>query len=83
MWLLKRKRKRVTVIFLCVLQQEEEEGLWFLFQKTKYLYDREEKKTFVPLTFPTHHSVQFYMDWKGYQDDSDVAAAVKKFGTNV
>ena len=83
MWLLKRKRKRVTVIFLCVLQQEEEEGLWFLFQKTKYLYDGEEKKTFVPLTFPTHHSVQFYMDWKGYQDDSDVAAAVKKFGTNV
>ena len=73
----------MTVIFLYVLQQEEGEGLWFLFQKTKYLYDGEEKKTFVPLTFPTHHSVQFYMDWKGYQDDSDVAAAVKKFGTNV
>ncbi|XP_076436268.1 endoplasmic reticulum transmembrane helix translocase-like [Babylonia areolata] len=62
--------------------REEGEDLWFLFQKTKYLYDREEKKQFTPLTFPINHSVQYYMDWKGYQDDSDVAAAEKKFGTN-
>ena len=47
------------------------------------MYDREEKKQFVTLTFPVNHSVQFYMDWKGYQDDGDVAAAEKKFGTNV
>ncbi|KAK7497039.1 hypothetical protein BaRGS_00011775 [Batillaria attramentaria] len=64
-------------------QREDEPELWFNFQKTKYIYDGEEKKQFVPLTFPVNHSVHYYMDWKGYQDDTDVAAAERKFGTNI
>ncbi|KAK7094549.1 endoplasmic reticulum transmembrane helix translocase-like [Littorina saxatilis] len=62
--------------------KEEGEELWFQFQKTKYLYDGDEKKQFVHVTFPIDHSVNFYMDWKGYQDDEEVAAAEKKFGIN-
>nr|KAG5706602.1 hypothetical protein BaRGS_005672 [Batillaria attramentaria] len=64
-------------------KREDEPELWFNFQKTKYIYDGEEKKQFVPLTFPVNHSVHYYMDWKGYQDDTDVAAAERKFGTNI
>lgn len=65
-----------------MFQKEEGEELWFQFQKTKYLYDGDEKKQFVHVTFPIDHSVNFYMDWKGYQDDEEVAAAEKKFGIN-
>jgi cation-transporting ATPase 13A1 len=66
-----------------VLQDGHEKELWFLFQKTKYIYDGEEKKTFVQITFPVNHSMQFYMDWKGYQDDAELADAEKQFGTNM
>ncbi|PVD22376.1 hypothetical protein C0Q70_18186 [Pomacea canaliculata] len=63
-------------------QTGDEYRLWFIFQKTKYVYDGTEKKQFQPLTFPIDHSIHYYMDWKGYQDDTEVAAAEKKFGLN-
>lgn len=64
------------------MQTGDEYRLWFIFQKTKYVYDGTEKKQFQPLTFPIDHSIHYYMDWKGYQDDTEVAAAEKKFGLN-
>ncbi|XP_059170131.1 endoplasmic reticulum transmembrane helix translocase-like [Physella acuta] len=59
-----------------------DDPLWFIFQKTKYSYDAEEHKQFVPLTFPIDNSVGFYMECKGYQEDEEVAIAEKKFGKN-
>ncbi|CAL1544617.1 unnamed protein product [Lymnaea stagnalis] len=53
-----------------------------MFQKTKYSYDAEEHKRFVPLSFPIDQSVGFYMECKGYQEDEEVTAAEKKFGKN-
>ena len=54
-----------------------------MFQKTKYAYDFGEKKLFMPLTFPTNHSVQHYLDWRGYQQDADILVAEQHFGKNV
>lgn len=54
-----------------------------MFQKTRYKFDFEEKKKFVPLEFPVDLKIQTYMEWKGFQDESDIKAAEKKFGKNV
>ncbi|XP_064615938.1 endoplasmic reticulum transmembrane helix translocase-like [Liolophura sinensis] len=64
-------------------KSDGEEELWFLFQKTRYKFDFEEKKQFVPLEFPVDLKIQTYMEWKGFQEESDIKAAEKKFGKNV
>ncbi|XP_071487293.1 endoplasmic reticulum transmembrane helix translocase-like [Diadema antillarum] len=56
--------------------------LWFMFQKTKYVYDAEEKKRFTALEFPINLPFKMYQSWKGYQEDSEVASAKKSFGDN-
>ncbi|XP_074654024.1 endoplasmic reticulum transmembrane helix translocase-like [Tubulanus polymorphus] len=58
------------------------EKLWFTFQKSKYLYDSEEKKRFEPVSFPINLSVHEYMNCKGYGEDSEVEAAERKYGNN-
>ncbi|BFZ20171.1 hypothetical protein BsWGS_23210 [Bradybaena similaris] len=63
-------------------QKPDDDPLWFFFQKTKYLYDAQERKQFVSVSFPIDQSMQFYMECKGYQEEEDVAAAEKKFGKN-
>lgn len=68
---------------IVILQDKGEQSLWFMFQKTKYLYDGEEKKTFVSVEFPVAESVQTYLDWKGYQDDEEIRHAENKFGKNM
>ena len=57
--------------------------MWFHFQKTKYVYDSEEKKRFLPVQFPVDWSMRQYMDWRGYQEEDDLKAAEKKFGKNM
>ena len=64
-------------------QDQGELSLWFMFQKTKYLFDGVEKKQFVAVSFPVSESVQTYLDWKGYQDDEEVKHAENKFGKNM
>ena len=64
------------------LQEKNGEQLWFIFQKTKYIYDAEEKKQFFPLSFPDNHSIKYYMEWKGYQEESEIKNAEKLFGQN-
>lgn len=57
--------------------------LWFIFQKTRYMYDREEKKQFVSAKFPVDLSVNEYMEWKGYQEEEELKLAEKKYGKNM
>ncbi|OWF35828.1 manganese-transporting ATPase 13A1-like [Mizuhopecten yessoensis] len=57
--------------------------LSFYFQKMHYVYDREEKKQFVEVKFPTDRSVGYFSEWRGYQEDSDVKDVEKSYGRNI
>ncbi|GFS03079.1 cation-transporting ATPase, partial [Elysia marginata] len=56
--------------------------MWFIFQKTKYVYDAEKYKNFAPVEFPIDRSVREYMEWKGYQEEEELKAALKKYDKN-
>lgn len=58
-----------------------EDTIWFSFQKTKYIYDFETNK-FKVLSFPINLEIKDYQNWKGYQDDIELAAIEKRFGRN-
>ncbi|XP_049519689.1 endoplasmic reticulum transmembrane helix translocase [Dermacentor silvarum] len=60
---------------------EEEPSVWFLFQKTKYLYSFE-RKAFRGIEFPTGMPLRHYQECKGYVDDADLAAAERQYGKN-
>uniref|UniRef100_A0A0N7Z9H8 Endoplasmic reticulum transmembrane helix translocase n=2 Tax=Rhodnius TaxID=13248 RepID=A0A0N7Z9H8_9HEMI len=55
---------------------------WFLFQKTKYVWS-EEKKQFRGLEFPVNLQYGEYMQWKGYQDETELNKAETKYGKNI
>ena len=71
-----------TCIFPFFQHSNGKEEIWFIFQKVKYFYDSEEKKTFLPLPFPIDHSIKHYNEWKGYTEDDDLKAAQQKYGVN-
>nr|CAD7432838.1 unnamed protein product [Timema monikensis] len=54
---------------------------WFVFQKTKYVWD-DNKKQFRGLEFPVNLPFGEYMEWKGYQEDQEVTNADMKYGRN-
>ncbi|KAJ9579755.1 hypothetical protein L9F63_004592, partial [Diploptera punctata] len=56
-------------------------NIWFIFQKTKYVWD-ENKKQFCGLQFPVDLPFGEYMEWKGYQEDHEVTNADIKYGRN-
>jgi hypothetical protein len=56
-------------------------NIWFIFQKTKYVWDAN-KKQFCGLQFPVDLSFGDYMEWKGYQEDHEVTYADVKYGRN-
>lgn len=56
--------------------------MWFIFQKTKYVWN-EEAEQFEGLQFPINNIFRDYMEWKGYQEDSDIAEAEVKYGKNM
>ncbi|XP_071154994.1 endoplasmic reticulum transmembrane helix translocase-like [Mytilus edulis] len=56
--------------------------LWFNFQKTRYIYDREEKKQFLSIPFPDDKSIGYYMDSKGYLEEEEIKQAEKFYGQN-
>lgn len=56
-----------------------EQLLWFLFQKTKYVY---EEGKFKLLEFATDLSYGHYHQWKGYLDDTQVTAARQMYNKN-
>ena len=62
--------------------ESDEEVIWFKFQKLKYIYDSEEKKAFLSVDFPIDHSMAFYKNAKGYQEESEITKYSTKYGKN-
>ncbi|MCL4132490.1 UNVERIFIED_CONTAM: hypothetical protein GTU68_030593, partial [Idotea baltica] len=58
------------------------ESIWFTFQKAKYIWDGEERKTFVALEFPTDLFLRTYCECRGLREETDIEAAEKLFGKN-
>lgn len=54
---------------------------WFLFQKTKYIWNPE-KKQFYALEFPIYKLYNEYRQWKGYQTEKDIQYKTKYYGNN-
>jgi cation-transporting ATPase 13A1 len=60
-----------------------EKVTWFEFQKTKYLYDSNEKKQFFPIEFPLNNSLVHYLDSKGYSaSEQQIKEAISYYGFN-
>uniref|UniRef100_A0A7M4F5R3 Endoplasmic reticulum transmembrane helix translocase n=1 Tax=Crocodylus porosus TaxID=8502 RepID=A0A7M4F5R3_CROPO len=62
--------------------EDGQEALSFEFQKIKYSYEIEDRKQFLPVAFPVEHPLSYYQNARGYQEDKDIRAAEKKYGTN-
>uniref|UniRef100_A0A8V0X6H1 Endoplasmic reticulum transmembrane helix translocase n=1 Tax=Gallus gallus TaxID=9031 RepID=A0A8V0X6H1_CHICK len=62
--------------------EDGQEALSFEFQKIKYSYEINGKKQFLPVAFPVEHPLCYYQNARGYQEDKDIRAAEKKYGTN-
>uniref|UniRef100_A0A8C2IMH8 Endoplasmic reticulum transmembrane helix translocase n=1 Tax=Cyprinus carpio TaxID=7962 RepID=A0A8C2IMH8_CYPCA len=58
------------------------EILSFKFQKICYVYDSKEKKCFLPVAFPINFPMSHFQNWKGYQEEDQLRAAEKRYGTN-
>lgn len=71
---------------LVALQRDRDENgeeiLAFEFQKIRYTFDHKEKKCFLPIAFPINHPMGYFQSWRGYQEESDLRAAEKRYGTN-
>ncbi|KAK6468802.1 manganese-transporting ATPase 13A1-like [Huso huso] len=71
---------------LVPLQRNKDEGgrevISFEFQKLRYWYDGEDRKRFVPVAFPVEQPFGFFHTWKGYQEESELRTAEKKYGMN-
>ncbi|KAK3854496.1 hypothetical protein Pcinc_039026 [Petrolisthes cinctipes] len=52
------------------------------FQKTKYIYDSEERHQFTALSYPIDLPISYYTEWRGYQDEEQLARALQKYGPN-
>ncbi len=74
----------LLLLFFIITKIDEtgKEDLWFNFQKSKYLYDAEEKKRFEPVAFPVDLPLKDYQNWKGFQEDEDVTRAKRRCGDN-
>ncbi|KAM3844039.1 endoplasmic reticulum transmembrane helix translocase isoform 2-T2 [Vipera latastei] len=62
--------------------EDGQEVLSFEFQKIKYFCELNESKKFLPVAFPVEHPLQYYQNARGYQEDKEIKAAEKKYGTN-
>ncbi|KAM9844108.1 endoplasmic reticulum transmembrane helix translocase [Aulostomus maculatus] len=71
---------------LVPLQRDQDENgdgiLCFEFQKIRYNFDHKEKKCFFPIAFPISHPMGYFQSWRGYQEEADLRAAEKRYGTN-
>ncbi|XP_047359272.1 endoplasmic reticulum transmembrane helix translocase isoform X2 [Vespa velutina] len=66
---------------LVKLNHADKQEPWFVFQKTKYYWEPNEK-CFKSLQFPINQSIKHYAEWKGYIDEKEVTAAEEKCGKN-
>uniref|UniRef100_A0A6Q2ZPZ3 Endoplasmic reticulum transmembrane helix translocase n=1 Tax=Esox lucius TaxID=8010 RepID=A0A6Q2ZPZ3_ESOLU len=71
---------------LVPLQREQDENgegiLSFEFQKIRYIFDSKEKKCFLPVSFPVRQPMGYFQGWRGYQEETDLRTAEKRYGTN-
>ncbi|CAK6978340.1 manganese-transporting ATPase 13A1 [Scomber scombrus] len=71
---------------LVALQRDQDENgegiLSFEFQKICYTFDHNEKKCFLPIAFPINHPMGHFQSWRGYQEETELRAAEKRYGTN-
>ncbi|KAH9393866.1 hypothetical protein TYRP_021398 [Tyrophagus putrescentiae] len=59
----------------------DEETIWFMFQKTKYLYDAETGH-FAQIVFASERPIQEYQEARGYLSDEELTVAEKLYGKN-
>ncbi|KAI2811031.1 hypothetical protein BLOT_002201 [Blomia tropicalis] len=57
------------------------DSIWFIFQKTKYIYDFD-KGQFEQIIFPGDRPIQEYQEARGYVVDDDLIVAEKLYGKN-
>lgn len=71
---------------LVALQRDQDENgegiLSFEFQKIRYIFDHKEKKCFLPIAFPINNPMRNFQSWRGYQEETELRAAEKRYGTN-
>ncbi|XP_052869799.1 endoplasmic reticulum transmembrane helix translocase isoform X1 [Anopheles cruzii] len=60
---------------------EAELMYWFMFQKTKYIWDSD-KAQFRSVEFPVHRTYEEYYESKGHLEEADVALALSTYGDN-
>ena len=63
------------------LYKSKNHELWFIFQKTKYVWEPEQKE-FIGLQFPINNTVKSYSQCKGYADEKEIKEAEEKYGLN-
>ncbi|KAM9494406.1 endoplasmic reticulum transmembrane helix translocase isoform 1-T1 [Clarias gariepinus] len=64
--------------------KKDEEGqdvLSFEFQKIRYDFDWN-RKLFLPVAFPVDQPMRYFQTWRGYQEEPELRAAEKRYGTN-
>uniref|UniRef100_A0A3P9JY53 Endoplasmic reticulum transmembrane helix translocase n=1 Tax=Oryzias latipes TaxID=8090 RepID=A0A3P9JY53_ORYLA len=66
----------------CSKDENGENLLAFEFQKIRYIFDSKEKKCFLPIAFPICNPMGYFQSWRGYQEEADLRAAEKQYGTN-
>ena len=74
--------KMTSITSEIYFQTDKGISYWFEFQKTVFIYDANEKKTFSEVVYPTNWELSKYMEWKGYQEDQDIKNAEKHYGKN-
>lgn len=73
--------KIIFIYFQATKKGSIKPDVWFIFQKSKYIYDWEDG-TFHTVEFPTDKPYEYYMEYKGYSDDEAIDLAEKEFGKN-
>ena len=59
----------------------KQDTLWFMFQKTKYIFDQKSKK-FLTIELPCNEKLSYYKEWKGYKELDEVQLIDKQYGHN-
>ncbi|XP_053300044.1 manganese-transporting ATPase 13A1 [Pleuronectes platessa] len=71
---------------LVALQRDQDENgegtLSFEFQKIRYMFDHQEKKCFLPIAYPICQPMGHFQSCRGYQEETELRAAEKRYSTN-
>lgn len=72
----------VNTFIYCLQDSNGCTSIWFVFQKSKYVWEGEERKQFVALHFPVDRPLREYMEWKGYSSEDQLQRAQEVYGNN-